>query len=749
MKVKVSIVILCVAAAVGCSRDSGEYVKSGDAYVAQQKYKDAIVEYRNAVNKDPQNGNARLKLADAYAAENDLRNAYREYVRAADLLPASREAQMKAAQILLMAGSFEDARARADKVLALNPKDVDGLMLRAAAAAGLKDYDGAFKGVQEAIELEPGKSGAYVNLGALELVKGRTAEADAAYLKAIELEPNSLPVRLAMANYQIASGKPLEALESLKRAVQIDGASPQAHRALANLYLALNRIPEAEPHFRALAADAKNESGRLALADYLALTGRIDESTGILRELEKEPKQLVPAKLRLARFHAAAGRIAEAHQTVSEALAVEGPGRAPALTLQARLYLLEQKLDDAARAVDLALASSGDLTEGHYVKAQVLLAKNDVEGARASLNEVLRLNPRASGAQVQLSRLELASGQRTRAVEMADAAVKSQPFDPSARLSLVRSLIASGSFKRAEEELKPFVAKNAEHPAVLSHLGLLKLAQKDMPAAKAAFESAFAKDPANADALNGLTTVDMNGGRREVARKRLQDRLAVDARNPQTLMLAARVEMALGDPKTAEGLLRRTIEASPYALPAYGILGQLYVQQGRLDEARREFEIAASRQSNPEVPSTLVGMILEMQGKRVEAKKQYESVLAKSPSAPIAANNLAWLQAEDGENLDRALQLAQTAKQGLPNEPQVNDTLGYIYLKKNLASLAVPPLEDAVKADPKNPRFAYRLAVAQAKLGNTIAARALLTRALQMTAPFPEASEARALLATL
>src|SRR5687768_4622120 len=164
MKVQISIVILCVAAMSGCSRDAAEYVKSGDAYVAEKKFKDAIVEYRNAVNKDPQDGNARLKLADAYVAEKDGRNALREYVRAADLLPQSRDAQMKAGQILLIAGSFEDAKGRAEKMLALNPKDVDGLMIRAAASAGLKDYDGALNRVQEAIEIEPSRAGAYVNL---------------------------------------------------------------------------------------------------------------------------------------------------------------------------------------------------------------------------------------------------------------------------------------------------------------------------------------------------------------------------------------------------------------------------------------------------------------------------------------------------------------------------------------------------------------------------------------------------------
>src|SRR5262245_63333780 len=112
-------------------------------------------------------------------------------------------------------------------------------------------------------------------------------------------------------------------------------------------------------------------------------------------------------------------------------------------------------------------------------------------------------------------------------------------------------------------------------------------------------------------------------------------------------------------------------------------------------------------------------------------------------------NNLDWMDDEEGGTLDVALQLAQTAKQRLPNQAEVNDTLGFIYLKKDLPSLAIPPLQDAVKADPKNPTYLYRLASAQAKAGNKGAARALLEKALANGATFPEAAEARALLTTL
>src|SRR6186713_2672747 len=101
-----------------------EYLKSGDRYVEQGKLPEAVVQYRNALQQDPRFGEARLKLAEVYAKQGDARNAYREYIRAADLLPNNVDAQVKAAGMLLVARQFEDAKARAQKALAKDPKNV-------------------------------------------------------------------------------------------------------------------------------------------------------------------------------------------------------------------------------------------------------------------------------------------------------------------------------------------------------------------------------------------------------------------------------------------------------------------------------------------------------------------------------------------------------------------------------------------------------------------------------------------------
>jgi predicted Zn-dependent protease len=115
----------------------------------------------------------------------------------------------------------------------------------------------------------------------------------------------------------------------------------------------------------------------------------------------------------------------------------------------------------------------------------------------------------------------------------------------------------------------------------------------------------------------------------------------------------------------------------------------------------------------------------------------------------VASNNLAWIYASHGEQLDRALQLAQAAKAELPDHPQVNDTLAFVYLKKQLPSLAIPPLRLAVEKDPANPVFQYRLGLAYSQAGDKAAARQWVERALHLKSDFEGAEDARRLLRTL
>jgi tetratricopeptide (TPR) repeat protein len=208
-------------------------------------------------------------------------------------------------------------------------------------------------------------------------------------------------------------------------------------------------------------------------------------------------------------------------------------------------------------------------------------------------------------------------------------------------------------------------------------------------------------------------------------------------------LLAARAYIAAGNIDRAEPVLKTVIEADPSNVPAYGLLGQLYVSQRRLEDALKEYEQLAGRQARPVGAYSMAGVLLEALGRPEEARKRYQAALDLDPAAALAANNLAFMTAESGGSLDAALQLAQTAKRGMPDQPQVDDTLGWVYLKKGMTTMALPLLENAAKQMPGNAAYHYHLAMAYSNLGDSSRAEASLALARKLNPEYVQAAEAK------
>jgi len=239
-----------------------------------------------------------------------------------------------------------------------------------------------------------------------------------------------------------------------------------------------------------------------------------------------------------------------------------------------------------------------------------------------------------------------------------------------------------------------------------------------------------------------------DAGKLDEALARVETRAARDA-DVSLLMLAARMHAAAHDLPKAEQALRQIIEKAPSNLTAYTMLAQLYIAQNRLDAALAEFDAVGRDHADAIGARTMAAMIVEAQGHADQARQRYEAILANNPRSAVAANNLAWYYSEHGANLDTALQLAQTAKAVLPDFPAVNDTLGWIYYKKGLSALAVPPLEQSVVANPKNSTYQYHLGLAYAHSGDKAKARAAFSEVIRLKPAGPEATDARKALSTL
>jgi tetratricopeptide (TPR) repeat protein len=714
-----------------------EHFDNAARFMAAGRTQEAIVEYRNALQEDPRFGEARLKLAEAYEAAGSANQAYREFVRAADLLPQNDTAQVKAASYLIAAGSFEDARTRIQPVIQRNPTNLDAQLVLGNALVGLKDLDGAVREIEEAIKLEPGRALTYSNLASVKLAQGQKDEAKAAFEKAVSVDPRSVRARLALAFFQWSTGDFVAAEDSLKKALEVEPTNQLANRTLAALYMGSNRAPQAEPYFKRLAASGVSQAS-LQLADYYMRVERLADARAVLEPLKQDQGAFADAETRLAAIAYRSNDKARAH-TILDGVLQKQPNNIMALVVKTGWLAGEGKAQEAVVYGQRAVKGDPNSTEAHFVLGSVYDGLKQRKQAIAEFNEVLRLNPRAAAAQMHLSRLNLLEGSAESAVTFAEGAVSNAPGNPNARLGLVRALLARRDAARAEQELAPLVKQYPNEPVVLASTGTLRLLKGDAAGARAFYERAVAVGPKSIEALAGLTSLDIREKKTAQARERVERRLATEPDRADLLMLAAQVYRADRDFPKAEAALRRAIQKDAGASTAYTMLAGVLVASGKLDAARAEFDQMVARDSSNVGAATMAAMIVQSQSKTADARKRYETIVSANPTAAVAANNLAWIYAEEGDKLDEALRLAQGAAARLPDSAEVQDTIGWIYYKKELPALAISAFEKSVEQAPDNALYHFHLAAALNKAGDARRAREAAQQAVKLRPNYPEA----------
>jgi len=123
--------------------------------------------------------------------------------------------------------------------------------------------------------------------------------------------------------------------------------------------------------------------------------------------------------------------------------------------------------------------------------------------------------------------------------------------------------------------------------------------------------------------------------------------------------------------------------------------------------------------------------------------------LAIQPDQPIAANDLAFLMLQSGQDLDVALSLAQTARRAMPHSPNTADTLAWAYYHKGIYGSARDLLQDAEKESPNDASIQYHLGMTLSKLGDKANAITHLKKAVSLAPNSQTAGEANKALNSL
>jgi tetratricopeptide (TPR) repeat protein len=799
--------LVLTAGLAACSSEEERFrshLERAEAYRQEDKNREALIELRNALKLRPKDAETNYRIGLLLQEEKQFQDAVFSFREAYRLDPARVDAAMAEVKIVLFDDPeraeelIRDARSkfpndaqvhRRESEIALVKSDTERALTSALTAVNLKPddfnnyvqlgivhearireaaltqkqidleiYEAAEDAFQKADKLANGTSPvAMIELGKLYSVwPERSAEAGAAYRRAVEAAKKQNPKAVNMIGGAagVALGHAVQVGDqelrkwALSEIVAVDPARVEAWHQLALIADGEGRSGE-DVWKELLAQRPDDAAAHIRHAMYLVDREQADEAFAALAAFEQrkvDVDRVLGAKLQL---ETRLGRN-EAAQATLERLQREHPESLITQLASARDLLGRGRVEEAATLLR-SLTGSHEDAEAYRLLSIAELRLGKLEAATSAIDHHLTLIGGTSGAPVESLRSKLqvvyaardwngtvemvrALAQGGRAPTVGDRLMLAQAF-----YELGRAAPARGVLEKLLEVPEPPLGAVIEYAR--------REGEANPERAYQLLSAAHARYPAHPLVLHGLTAADLKAGRANLALERLNKTLESGQVDPSTLMLRARVLAQAKQLEAAERDALRAFEVSPNLPGALDLLLSIYALQNRLDEALASFADAEKAGALGPGPRALLGRLYLLRGDDERAIEVLSKALGERSDLPAAKNDLSFALARKGQDLDRALTLAQEAQQAMDQNPHVADTLGYVYLRKGLNDAALEQFKFALglSGEDKSLRSVvqYHQGLALRALGRHEEAVAALEAALAQGADFPDSDDAK------
>jgi tetratricopeptide (TPR) repeat protein len=199
-------------------------------------------------------------------------------------------------------------------------------------------------------------------------------------------------------------------------------------------------------------------------------------------------------------------------------------------------------------------------------------------------------------------------------------------------------------------------------------------------------------------------------------------------------------------PETALAHFTRAEQLNPEFITPRMHMAGLFNAKGQGEKALEEYRLV--EKINPSYVPALIamGFIFDLQKNFIQAEAYYRKVLEITPDHPNAANNLAFILSDQARTVDEAFKFAQIAREKAPKDPNVLDTMGWVYYQKGNYLNALSELEESLRLNPKSALACYHYGMALYKTQAYEKARSYFKLALEIDPNFKGATTAQKML---
>lgn len=749
----------------GCqsNRTASDFIADAVQYREKADRKAAIIQLKNALQKEPANSEARFLLGVVYTEIGDMQSAEKELRKAKELgkepaqlvpqlaraLLARREFQavlaeldavsssISSAELLslrgqaqLGAGQNQAAKESFNAALNLQPDFPDALLGHAKLALLRQDFEAAMPLIDRALAATPRKAEVWLFKGDIDQLRAKHDAAVAAYEQAVVLSPEHLGARLSLASAHIQLGRYDRAREQIESVRKVAPADP-----MANYLLALTQFRQ------------KN------------FAAARDSLLQVLKIAPEHPASV----LLLGAVEFALGSAAQAERHLSWVLE-RVPDHLYARRLLGASLLRNGNADRAAEVLGYGLRQAPEDAVLLSLMAEAHMQKGDYAKATSYLEQAVALEPKSAQLRMELAASRFGTGDAESAIANLEHAIELDSRKYQADILLALSHLSRKQYDQALAALRNLEAKQPDNPLTYNLQAAAYIGKQDFQSARKHLEHAVALDPVYLPAVANLAQLDLKDQKPADAIKRYEAMLGKDKDHLQAMLaLADLAYLTHAQKEDSLKWLERARRAHPKAVQPRMAKAKFYLRTGDTRNALASAEEARDLQpENPEVLHAL-GLIQSAAGEKEHAVTTYTRLVALQPKSSVVRLKLALAQSAAGnksaaiQTIKKALELdpnyvdAQIALAGLQLETKNShealavakrmqkqtpqSSIGYalegdVLMSEKKYELAGKAYTKAHEVD-KNANFAIKIHQAQTLAGTPAKGDAILTRWLK------------------